>query len=89
VAGFENQKIIWNLVTFEKSLILDDDFLEPSLQRKMFSQRMFSDIMRNTFPSLDYCIKLLPRGTDAFIQFIDILIEIKQKDALVLLLTPT
>jgi len=55
----------------------------------MFSQRMFSDIMRNTFPSLDYCIKLLPRGTDAFIQFIDILIEIKQKDALVLLLTPT
>ena len=33
--------------------------------------------MRNGSASLDYCLKLLRRGSDKFTQFIHILIEIK------------
>jgi hypothetical protein len=76
-------------VNLEKCLILDDDILDLFLQRKIFSQRMLNDIMRNDSPSLDYCMKLLRRGPDAFTQFIDILIETKQDDIVVLILTTT
>ena len=83
--GFENQKIIQNLVTLENCLILNDNFLELSLQRKIFSQRMFHDRMRNKSPSLGYSMKLLHRGPDTFIQFVDILIEIKQNDIVIII----
>ena len=56
MAGFEKQKIMQDLETLEKCLILDDDFQEFSLQRKTFSQRLLNDIMRNDSPSLDYCM---------------------------------
>ena len=83
------KKIVWNIVALEKDLILNDDFINLSLQRKIFSQRMLKDVMRNEPPSLDYCMKLLCRGPDAFTQFIDILIETKQNDIVVLLLATT
>ena len=87
---FDNKKIIWNKVTLEKDLILNDDLLKLSLQRKkFFSQKMPTDIMRNESPSLDYCKKLLCRGPDAFTQFIDILIERKQNVIVVWLLATT
>ena len=35
--------------------------------------------MRNGSPFVEYCMELLRRGSDAFTQFIDILIETKQK----------
>ena len=54
MTGFDEQKIIRKIVNLEKCLILDDDFLELSLQRKIFSQRILNDIMRNESPSMDY-----------------------------------
>jgi hypothetical protein len=69
---FKKKKIIGNLMFMEKRLILDDDFLELSVQRKIFSQGMLVDIMKTDSPSLYYCMKLLRRGTKAFTQFIDI-----------------
>ena len=78
--GFDKQKNIRNLVTLAKFLILDDDFLELSLPRKIFSQRMLNDIMRNDSPSLDCCMKLVRRGQDAFTQFIGLSIETKQSE---------
>ena len=78
ITGFEKQKIIWSLGILEKYLILNDDFLEFSLQRKIFSQKVLNDIMRNKSPSLDYCVKLLRRGPDGFTELIDtILMETK------------
>ena len=77
VTGYQNQEIIQNLVTSKKRLILDDDFLELFLQRKIFSQRMLNDIMANESPCLDCCMKLLRRNRDLFTQFIDALIETK------------
>ena len=89
MARFENQKILRNLVKLEKWLVLDDDFLELSLQRKIFSGERLNDIMGTDSPSLDYFMKLCRRGPQAFTQFIDILIETKQNDIVVLFLTTT
>ena len=75
-----------NLVFMEKRLILDDDFLELSIQRKIFSQGMLVDIIKTDSPSLDYCMKLLRCGQKAFTQFIDILITTRQNDIVDLLL---
>ena len=87
--GFEKQKILRNLVKLEKCLVLDDDFLELSLQRKIFSLEMLNSIMGTDSPSLDYCMKLMHCESNAFTQFIDILIETKQNDIVILLLTTT
>jgi len=54
MTGIDEQKIIRKIVNLEKCLILDDDLLELSLQRKIFSQRMLNDLMRNESPSVDY-----------------------------------
>ena len=59
-------------------MILDDDFQELFLKRKIFSHRMLNGIMKNNSPSLDYPMKLLPRGTYEFTQCIGILNETKQ-----------
>ena len=82
----EKQKIIRSLVTLERSLILNDDFQELSIQRKIFSQIMLNDIMKNDSPSLDYCKKLLCLGTDIFTDFIDIITKTKRSDNVDLLL---
>ena len=89
MTGFKKQKIIGNLVTLEKQLILNDDFLELSLTLNIFFQRMLEDVIRNDSPSPDYCMKVLRRGRDAFTQFIDILIERKQNDIVFLFLNTT
>ena len=72
--GFEKQKILRNLVKLENCLVLDDDFLELSLQRKIFSLEMLNSIIGTDSPSLDYCMKLMRCESNAFTQFIDILI---------------
>jgi hypothetical protein len=64
--GFEKKTIMRNLVFMEKRLILDDDFLELSIQRKIFSQEMLVNIIKTDSPSLDYCMKLLRRCPKAF-----------------------
>ena len=74
------------LCLWKKNLILDDDFLELSIQRKIFSRGMLVDIMKSDSPSLDYCMKLLRRGPNAFTQFIDILITTRQNDIVDMLL---
>ena len=43
---FEKERIMGNLVLMEKRLILDDNFIELSIQRKIFSQGMLVDIDR-------------------------------------------
>ena len=43
---FEIQNSVRILVALEKFLILDDDFQELSLQKKIFSQRMRDDIIK-------------------------------------------
>ena len=83
---FEKDRIMRNLILMEKRLILDDDFLELSIQRKIFSRGMLVDIMKTDSPSLDYCMKLLRRGPNAFTQFIDILITTRQNDIVDMLL---
>jgi hypothetical protein len=72
------ERIRSNLVLMEKRLILDDDFLELSLQRRIFSRGMLVDIMKTDSPPLDYCVKLLKCDSSAYSQFIDILIGTKQ-----------
>ena len=72
-----------HLLTFKKCLILDGGILELPLQRKIFSQSMLNDIMRNESPSLDYFMKLLHHGPDVVNQFIDILMEPKQNDIVI------
>ena len=57
--GYEKQKIIWNLVSLKNFLTVDDDFQELSLQRKIFSQRILNDIMKNDSLSLNYCLELV------------------------------
>ena len=74
MTGFENQNIIRNLVTLDKRLILDDDFIDLYLQRKIFSLGKLNFVKRSESPSLDYSMKLLCRGPGVFTQFIDILI---------------
>jgi len=83
---FEKDRIMRNLILMEKRLILDDDFLKLSIQRKILSQGMLVDIMKTDSPSLDYCIKLLRRGPNAFTQFIEILITTRQNDIVDMLL---
>ena len=83
---FEKERILGNLVFMVKHLILDDDFLELSIQRKIFSRGMLVDIMKTDSPSLDYCMKHLHRGSNAFTQFIDILIMTRQNDIVDMLL---
>ena len=70
----------------EKCLILDGDFHELSVQQKIFSQGTLDNIMGNDSPPLDYCMKLLRRDSNAFTQFIDILIETKQNNIVDILL---
>ena len=67
-------------MSLEKFLSLDVDVVEELfLQKKIFSQRMLNDIIRNDSSfSLDYCMKLLRCEPVAFTQFIDSLIERKQ-----------
>ena len=90
MTGFEKPKKSYGIyLLWKKCLILDDNFLELYLQRKMSSQRKLKDIMRNKSPSLDYCMKPLHRGQDAFTQFIDIFIETKQNDIVILVLANT
>ena len=54
MTGFEKQKIIWNLVKFEKCMILEDDFPKLSFRRKIFSERMVNYIVRTDSSSLDF-----------------------------------
>ena len=54
----------------EKHLILHDDFLELSHQRKIFSQGTLDNIMGNDSPPLDYCMKLLRRDSNDFTQLL-------------------
>ena len=82
----EKERIMGNLVSMEKRLILDDDFLELSIQGKIFSRRMLIDIMKTDSPSLDYCMKLLRRGPTAFTQFMDIFMTTQQNDIVDMLL---
>ena len=77
---FEKERIMSNLVIMEKCLIIDDDFLELSFQRKIFSQGTLDNIIKTDSPPLDYCMKLLRRDSNPFTQFIDILIETKQNN---------
>ena len=84
--GFEKEKIIQNLLFMVECLILDDDFLELPLQRRLFSKRILVDLMQNDSPSLDYCMKLLRRGPNTFTQIIDIAIGTKQNGIVDLLL---
>jgi hypothetical protein len=48
---FEKERILLNLVIMETGLILDEDFLELSLQRKIFSQRALDNTIRKDYPS--------------------------------------
>ena len=63
--GFENQNY---MKSSEKCLILEDYFLELSLQRKIkiFSQRMLNNIMRYDSLPFDYFMELLRRGSCTF-----------------------
>jgi hypothetical protein len=63
---FEKERVRSNLVIMEKHLILDDDFLELSLQRKIFSQETLHNIMKTDSPAMDYCMKFLRRDSNAF-----------------------
>jgi hypothetical protein len=83
---FEKERIMGNLVFMEKRLILDDDFLELSIQRKILSRGMIIDMMKTDSPSLDYSMKLLRRSPKAFTQFIDISITTRQNYIVDLLL---
>ena len=84
---FEKERIRSNLVFMEKHLILDDDFLELSLKRRIFScQGTLDNIMRSDSPPLDYCMKHLKCDSNAYSQFIDILIGTKQNHIVDILL---
>ena len=83
---FEKERIRSNLVIMEKHLILDDDFLELSLQRNIFSQETLDSLVKTDSPALDYCMKILQRDSNSFTQFIDILIETKQNNIVDILL---
>ena len=74
--GSEKQKLMRNLVTLEKCLNLNDQFQKLSLQKKFFSERMHDNIMEDDSQTLDYCMRLLRCGSNAFKR---ILIEKKQK----------
>ena len=50
---------------------------------------MLDIIMENDYPTLDYCMRFLRCGPNAFIQFIDVLIETKLNDIFDLLLNTT
>ena len=63
-----------------KCLTLNNNFQKLSVQKKIFSQRMLGDIMKDDSPCSDYCMRLRHRGPNAFAQFIGILIETKQND---------
>ena len=83
---FEKERIRSNLVITEKHLILDDDFLELSLRRRIFSQGTLDNIMKTDSPPLDYCMKLLKCDSNAYTQFIDILIGTRQNHIVDILL---
>ena len=83
---FEKERIRSNLVIMETHLILDDDFLELSLQRKIFSQGTLDNIMKTDSPQLEYCMKLLRRDSNAYTRFIDILIGTNQNNIVDILL---
>ena len=50
---FEKERIRSNLVIMEKHLIMNEDFLELSLERKIFSQGTLDNIMGNDSSPLD------------------------------------
>ena len=77
---FEKERIRLNLVFMEKHFILDDDFLELSLQRRIFSWGILDNIMKTDSPPLDYYMKLCRCDSNAYTQFIDILIGTKQNN---------
>ena len=58
-------------MTLEKYLFLVDDFQQLPFHMEIFSQGILHGIMKNDSLSLDYYMKLLCRGPDAFPQFID------------------
>ena len=63
MVGFEKQKIIQNLVTLEKRLILDDDFQDLPLPRKFFSPTILDNIMKDVSTSFRLFYKTFePRG---------------------------
>ena len=64
----EGQKIIRNLVTLEKYLILHDHFQRLSVQKRISTKRVIDLIMKNDSQSLDYCLRLMCRGPKAFSQ---------------------
>ena len=76
--GIIYHEIMQNLVTSEKYLNLNDQLKKLSVQKKIFFQRKLDNIMKDEYPALNYCMKLMGRGPNAFIQFIDIPIETKQ-----------
>jgi len=75
-----------NLVALGKRFILSDHFQEFSVQRKIFSRRRLDDIIKNDSPSLEYFMRVSPRGPNVFTQFTDIQTERKQDDIVDLLL---
>jgi len=66
-----------NLVILEKCGNLKDQFQKVSVQKKIFSQSILDDIMKDESPALTYCVMLMSRGPNAFTQFIDVLVEKK------------
>ena len=79
-SGFQKQKNHAESSDFGKCLIKYDDFLELSIQRKMFSKRILDDILKNYSPCLDWCMKLLRHGLDTLAKFIGIIIETKKNN---------
>ena len=79
-------KMMRNLVILEKCLNLNDHFQKPSVQKKIFPQRMLDDTVKDEPPTLNLCMMLMSRSPNALIQFIDILIETKQNVIVDLLL---
>ena len=78
-------KIMQNLAIVGKCLDVDDHLQKLSIQKKIFSQRMLDDIIKNKSSTLNYCMKLMCHDPNAFTQFTNILFEIKQNDIVDLL----
>jgi hypothetical protein len=86
---FEHQKILRDQVKLKKWLILDDEFLELSFERKIISREMLNGIMGTDFSSLDYCMKICRLGSQSFYSIYRYIVGTKQNDIVVFLLTTT
>ena len=64
-------KIMRNVVTMEKCLNLNDHFQKLFEQKKIFSQRMLDDTMKDESLTLNYYMMLMGYGPSAFTQFTD------------------